>query len=420
MKDNLISERTSSGVPVFHSRGDADLTSYRIAVKAGSRYESVDGISHVMEHMSFKGTTTRTKDEIQDTMDSYGGAFNAYTGNDWIVYQIDGQSRGSEEMLDVLTDMVCNPSLLESELVPEKEVILQEMAMRDNDPRSHFFGMIGTHIWRGSSIGHKVIGDEESVRGIDSEVLRGFHQDMFIRENMAVFASGNVDLDMVLDKTQDTLGALPSGTRSSVPVTPFNKGDYLYEEASGGKTCYGAICYPTVISPDEYASFIVLADILADGLSSRIVKELRDRRALIYAPSSIIYPYLGCSTFCPGFTTTGKNVREAMGALAEVMHDVKVNGVTAKELNNVRAKIQVGLQSDYEGTAARLDSILGIYRRFETVQTLEERVAAYEEVTVESVQALAQRIMDPGCMHVVLYGNEDDGMKEYSIDQLDI
>lgn len=420
MKDNLVSIKTDSGVPIYHSEGNADLVSYQVIVKAGSRYEPIDGISHIMEHMNFKGTENRTKDETEALVDGYGGYFNASTGHDWISYEVRGHSDGADDLLDVITDMVCFPSVKESELIPEKKVILQELAMRDNDPTSHFYGMVASNVWRGSSLEHKVIGDAESIGSVDSGILKDFHRDMFVRENVAVISAGKVGLDKIAEKTDDTIGTLKHGKRSGVSEIRLNDGILAHESSERNKSCYAALAYPFVLDGYETESLDVLGMILCSGLSSRLYKELRDRKSLIYNVTPPRCPFLGCGMFMPGFASTPENVVEAIGCMAEVLGEVKKNGVTETEVRNAKMKNSFSLQTMYESTKDRAKAMMYDYWANETVHTLEETESFTDSVTCESVLAVAQKVMDRRKMHLIVYGTDDDGIEKLDLAQIDV
>lgn len=420
MTSNLISEKTSSGIPVYISKGDADLAAYKVIVKAGSRYEPIDGISHVMEHMSFKGTESRSKEELRAIVDGYGGYMNAATGFDWIYYDVQGHSSGAEELFGVITDMVCKPSIKKEELEPEKKVILQEMAMRDNNPVSHFYGNLFSTVWRGSSLEHKVIGDEESVTGTTVDDLRKFHDDMFIGENIAVLATGKVDTDMILDMTEETVGKLGKGKRARATEPVMNKGIYSHESSKDNRTCYASVAFPSVLTREEMESMDILCMALSDGLSSRLYQKLREEKALIYNLLSPYVPFLGCNIFSPGFTATEDNVREGLSAMMEVLSEVRRNGITETELRNAKMKNAVTIQSMSESTKDRIKLMQYDFAAEEDVLTVDQRQRMADSVTLESVLAVAEKVMDPARMHVVVYGTENDGMKDFTLEELSI
>lgn len=420
MSSEIISTKTDKGIPVFYSRGDADLVNYKILVKAGSRCEPIDGISHIMEHMSFKGTENRSKDEIQGIVNSFGGDINAFTSHDWIQYETSGHSSGSTELLDALTELVCIPSIKGSELEPEKKVIIQEMVMRDNNPSYHFYGNLVSGVWRGSAMEHKIIGDEASVNGTTVDDLRGFHRNMFTRGNIAVIATGNIDPEAVLGKIDDTIGMLPAGGRTQYEVPRANDGRYLYESSKGNRSCYVSAAFPAHLSREENASLDALCDILSGGLSSRLYKELREKRSLIYALTASAVPFLGCETFTPGFTCTENNVREGISAMFDILREIRDNPVTEEELRNYRMKDAVSTETKYDSAKGRSELASIEYRFYEKVYTPEERRSISDSVTVESILALAQRIMNPDRMHLVVYGTETDGMSDFDIGGIDI
>lgn len=410
---------SDSGIPVYISEGEIDLTSYRIFVKTGSKYESIPGIAHVMEHMGFKGTPTRSKDEIMNTFDRFGGHTNASTGHDWIVYECDGHAKGAYDMFETLSDAVCNPLLAQDELDMEKKVIVQEIAMVKNRPSTYFLHRLISHLWRGSPDEHPIIGSEESVLGTSRDDLRGFHDSQFIRENITVMAGGKVDVDTLLERVDSTLGQLPSGKRNEDPTLPLNGRDYLHIDGSKDSS-FLALSFPCKLDESELDSLNLLTDILTAGLSSRLYKELRDKRGLIYALTPSLIPLGGGSIFCPGFMATGENLRSGLDAMVGVLKDIIDNGVTEQELEINKMKESMQILSEFDSTLGRMTSMTTQYRVFEDVFDLQYQIDSLDRITVEGIQRIAEKVIDPKRMHVTVYGHEDDSMKGFSIDEIDI
>ena len=336
-------ERTtlSNGTRVLTAPMDhAQSVSCFVMFAAGSRYERREesGIAHFAEHMFFKGTERRpTARDIATEIDSIGGEFNAFTGKELTGYYVKCAAETRDVALDVLVDMLRNSRFDAGEIDREKGVIVEEMNMYADTPRSYIGNVWERHLFGDQPLGWDVIGTEETVRGATRETFMGYLDRWYLPERTVVGLGGRVG-DDILERLEELLGNVPAGsTGAADPVVLPENGSPVRihtKQSDQAHVVIGARSYPHG-HPDRYV-LQLLSTVLGGGMSSRLFTEVRERRGLAYYVFSGNQSYADAGTLGAQAGVDLSRIDEAVETIVAELRRMAREPVPAEELELVR------------------------------------------------------------------------------------
>lgn len=384
-----------------------------IWVKSGSRAEpgQVNGISHFIEHTVFKGTATRTAEQIAREMDSVGGNVDAFTGKEMVAFTAKVMDEHLPRALDVLSDLVLAPLFNENDLRKEQGVILEEIKMEQDNPEYLAQETFTQNFWRDHSIGRPILGTPHTVRSFTSQSVRDFYERWYAPERMVLTAAGRLDHDRLVELVQERFGTLPGGNgRGTVPAVA-DGAPRAYAgltrchkpELEQVQLCLGVPSYPL---PDErrYAAGL-LSVMLGGGMSSRLFQKVREERGLAYSIFSDLSAYrdTGCLTISAG--TSRSRVAEVVNLILRELGTLKQEAVGKEELSRAKDNLKGGLMMSLESTSSRMAALARQEIYFGRYFTPDEVLAHVQSVTPEQVQQAARDFFQPQLVAGTLLGN---------------
>src|SRR5690242_13600273 len=265
-----------------------------IWIKTGSRDEEpeINGLSHFIEHMVFKGTKNRSAEAIARQVDSIGGNLDAFTAKECVCFNIKVLDEHLPIALDVLSDLVLNPVFAVEDIVRERRVILEEIKMDEDNPDYLVHEIFTQNFWKDHPLGKPILGTKETVKGFEQPILFDYYGERFNPGNLVVCAAGHVDhrqfADLVVEKFQN-LKPRSNGYHTAPPkINPriIMRNKKALEQV---QICVGTPAYP-LAHPKRYGSYI-LNTVLGGGMSSRLFQNVRERQGLVYAIYSDLNPY---------------------------------------------------------------------------------------------------------------------------------
>lgn len=365
-----------------------------IWVGTGSRYESpeINGISHFIEHMLFKGTKTRTAKEIAQTFDRIGGQVNAFTSKEYTCYYAKVLDQHLDVAIDVLADMYFNSKLDEEEIHKEKKVVIEEIGMYEDTPDDLVHDLIASSVFGDHPLGHSILGTEEVLESLTRDALFEYMERTYTPENTVISVAGNFDHEIV-----KKLSKIFSGfTRAWSPpkqVTPHYINQPILRTKKDLEQSHYCIAMPGYpLGHKEIYSLIVLNNILGGTMSSRLFQEIREERGLAYSVFSYHTAFRDTG-FTVVYAGTGTDyLPELMQVTNEIIADLKKNGLTESELKNCKEQLKGSLMLSLESTNSRMSRLgkneLMLGRHF----TLDEIIQFIDRVTLDSVHRVAQEI----------------------------
>jgi len=335
-------------------------------VKAGSVYEGPDegGITHLIEHMIFKGTETLGPGALAETIEAFGGRINAYTSYEYTVYHATLSSRHWEKALEVLTDAVLHSTFDPEELEREKQVVLEEIRMRNDRPTSRLFQELMTSAYTVHPYRLPIIGTKESVAGFTRQDILDYMAKNYNAENFAVVIVGDVHFPQVLAKTRELLAALPKGGngRPEMAREPMPAKANLFKLTEDVNQTNLALALPVARFADPDTPVLdVLAQILGQGETSRLYDSLRNEKQLVYRINGSAFTPHDPGLLEISATLEADKVEAALTAILEELFKLKYVPVSDEELQ--RAK--TNLESDFVFNLERVEGQARVLGSFE-------------------------------------------------------
>ena len=416
MSDPNIRRRDFPGGLRVFSEPLAEATSVSLGVwiRAGSRDErdEVAGISHLMEHMLFKGTPDMDALEVAQAFESIGAQENAATGEEYTVLYARFLPEHLERALGIMADMVLRPTL--ADLDREREVIVEEIKMYEDRPDQMADEYLSSLIFYNDTLGRPIIGSAQTVRGVDHETLRGFHRDTYTAPNVFVVGAGKLDPERLDQMAQEKLSALPEGepfVRDARPQTPESRVYYKFKETEQYHVSIGSLGIPAK-SEDRHA-MAALNNVLGGGMSSRLFQEVREKRGLAYAVYSYHQGYSDAGAIKTYVGSTTGNVGEAVRVIAEQLQRVQEEPVSDEELERTKQQLKSSTLLALESTAARMNRIGRSVITGSELLTPEEISARIEAVSAEDIRRLARTHLNLDNMYLSAVGPKELDLVRY-------
>ncbi|MDQ3463822.1 MAG: insulinase family protein [Actinomycetota bacterium] len=394
----------TESMPGVHS------ATFGVWVGVGSRDETsqLAGASHFLEHLLFKGTRRRSALEIAAVIDAVGGEMNAFTAKESTCYYAHVLDSDLPLAVDVVCDVVTNAVITGPDVENERSVILEEIAMRDDDPSDAVHDLFGETLYGSHPLGRPVIGSVCTVESLQRTQIAGYYRRRYTPESMVVAAAGNVDHSTVVRLVRaafdPVLGAgTPAPPRAGTPRRPVRPARPVGVIDRGTEQAHVTLGGFGLDRCDERRYALgVLNNALGGGMSSRLFQEIRERRGLAYSVYSYATQYAGAGTFGVYAGCQPKRVREVLAILREELSKVAERGLTDEEVSRSKGQLRGGLVLGLEDTGSRMSRIGKselIYGDHISVTDLLGRIDA---VTPEQISDLARDLLDqPMCLAVV-------------------
>ena len=373
-------------------------------VDCGARHEAKAqmGVSHMLEHMAFKGTERRSARDIAEDIEAVGGFLNAYTSREQTAFHARVLKADVPLAVDILSDILIRPTFDQAELERERQVVLQELGQARDTPDDIIFDHLQTAIYPNQPMGWPILGDEQTVGAFSRDDLKTYMGANYRAGGMTFIASGAVKHDELVALVAERFaglrpGAAPDGERARYGGTDLRVPEELEQ-------VHVAYAFPGVSSADDdiFAAQVYVTA-LGGGMSSRLFQEAREKRGLCYS----IYAF--ASSFSDGgfvgiYTGTGEN--EAAEISAVVAGEMASLAETATETEVARAKAQLksGMLMGLERPSARTEQIAGQMLAYGRVLPLEELSARLDAVDAAAVRRFGDRIMQAGRPSIAALG----------------
>ena len=357
----------------------------------GSRHESDErsGIAHFVEHMLFKGTATRTAEDIAQAIDSIGGQLDAFTAKEYASYYIKVLDEHLPLAVDLLSDIVLRPALAVDEIEREKKVILEEIKMVEDTPDDLVHEVFTQHFWEGHPLGRPILGSRETVEALTQEVLRDYFGGAYVAPNLVIAAAGNIEHARVRELVEAAFRDV-GRTGPSVnggPPRVFPQLTSRIKELEQSHVCLGTGCYAQSHA-DRYVSYI-LNTVLGGSMSSRLFQNVREKRGLAYAVFSGLSAYRDAGNFTIYAGCANEAVEEVVDLCVADLRAIKGTPPSAAELRRAKDHLKGSLMLSLENTSSRMSHLARQEIYFDRHYTLDETLAGIEAVTVEDVQRVA-------------------------------
>ncbi len=376
-------------------------------VRQGSAHEQPEmyGASHLLEHLVFKGTATRTPHQIAMTLERLGGSLDAFTSREHTSYQARVLSEHLPVAMDVLSDLVRNPLLREADLELEKEVVLEEIATVEDVPDDLVFELHGERLWGEHPYGHSILGTTDSVRALPVQALREIHERRYLGGELIVAAAGHLEHERVVEMVERHFSGIGGGAGDPIP---WPEGEAPAEEIQVERAlAQSHIVVGSRTPPRTDAArfpLVLVSSAFGGGMSSRLFQRIREELAMAYSVYSFqAFHSRGGSTGVYVGTRPG-TAQDAIEALMEEYHRLASEGLTPEELRKVKDQVKGQVMLSLESTSSRLFRLAGFALYDQPRLTLDGLLQAIEAVSVEEVGDVSARFFDPEKQTVLRLG----------------
>lgn len=377
---------------VTDKMAELDTVSLGIWVGVGSMFEpaEINGVSHLLEHMAFKGTTTRTARQIAEEIENVGGYINACTSRETTSFYIKVLKEDAALAVDILADILQNSTFDPEEFGREKTVVLQEISQSIDTPDDIVFDYFQSTAFPDQPVGRPVLGSVETVTGISRETLDSYMKTNYTPQRMVAAASGNIDHVEFTRLIENAFGKLTDRQGLTAPDAVYAGGEY--RENKSLEQVNLVLGFPGVsVTGDDYYAAHVLSTILGGGMSSRLFQEIREKRGLVYSVYSFNAAATNGGLFGVYAGTGKKEAAELMPVLCDELQKVR-QSVTEEEFLRAKAQLKAGVLMALEHPTARSEQNAGHLLTFGRLLPKEEILQKIADTTVDGVVSLANRI----------------------------
>ncbi len=380
-----------------------------IWVDTGSRNEPAErgGVSHLIEHLVFKGTRSRTAEEIARTMDSVGGQMDAFTAKEHTCFFVNVLDEHLPLAVDLLTDILRHPLFGAEEIEKEKSVVLQEIKMVEDTPDDLIHDLFAERLWPGHPLGRPILGSREVVQGLSRDAILGHFRQEYCPGKIAVAVAGHADHDQVLGLLAPRFDGFegPAARRNGGAPTPRVAVDIVEKTLEQVHVVEG---FPglTHTAPERYALY-VLNDIVGGSMSSRLFQQVRERQGLVYSIHSGTQAYHDTGLLYIYAAADSANFGKVLKLILKEVRDLKKDGIGAEELRRAKEHLKGNLMLSLESTSSRMSRLAKQELYFGSFFSLDEMLAAIDAVREDEVQALIHRLLDEEQLSILTLGPLD-------------
>lgn len=380
-----------------------------VMVKTGSKYETkeINGISHFLEHMMFKGTEKRPdKMDISRELDGIGASYNAFTGKEYTGYYAKASAAKLDTVLDVIFDIFLNSKLDQKEIDTEKGVIIEELNMYRDMPQRYVHDLVEMLLYGDQPAGWDIGGNKEVIMSLNRPQFVDYFNTHYIAGNTVVAVAGNVEPDEIKTKVENYFKNIRKGPTPTKPAVMENQSEpavMLHEKKTDQTHFILAVRSFDQFDERRYA-LSVLATVVGGGMSSRLFEEVREKRGLAYYVGSSGEAYTDSGFFAVRAGVNNDKVHDALEVIMEVLRDVKKNGITEAELKRAKDQFEGGAVLALEHSDNVAQSYADSLLFHDKILTPEEELDKIKAVTAEQVLKVANDIFQDSRLNLALIG----------------
>ena len=379
-------------------------------IGTGSRDEeaAVNGISHFVEHMVFKGTTSRSAQQIAREVDTIGGNLDAFTGKEMVCFNIKVLDENVLPALDVLADLVLHPIFTPEELAREQGVILEEIKMDEDNPDYLVHEIFTQNFWKNDALGRPILGTKKTVSSFNQQIVFDFYASRFTPRNMVFSAAGNLEHDNFVAQVEQQFSSLAAASggllpKLSAPVATPHITLKRKKSLEQVQVCL-AVPAPPVNHSDRYGVYL-LNTMLGGGMSSRLFQTIREDQGLAYAISSEMNPFRDTGSLCIYAGTAIDKTEKVVQLTLQELRRLKENTVSEGELKRAKDQLKSNIVIGLESSGSRMANLARQEMYFGRFFGVDEITQEIEAVTTADIQSLAQQLFRPEAIALTLLGN---------------
>ncbi len=406
----IVREVLDNGLRLLtESMTEVRSVSIGVWLTRGSRHEPAEwsGIAHFVEHMLFKGTATRSAEDIAQEIDSVGGQLDAFTSKEYAGYYIKVLDEHLPRAVDILADIVLHPALDADDIEREKKVILEEIKMVEDTADDLVHELFTASFWNGHPLGRPILGTPASVEALTQDVLRHYFRRVYTPDNFVISAAGNLEHARVRDLVERAFVAVAPADEPVEDRRPIAAPAFMVrnKDLEQSHICLGTSAHAQC-DEDRYIGY-VLNTMLGGSMSSRLFQNVRERRGLAYSIFSGLSAYrdTGLLTIYAGCATG--SVDKVIDLIVDELRGLKRSAVPEAELRRAKDHLKGSLMLGLENTASRMSQLGRQEIYFDRQFGLDETLAGIERVTAADLERVAAGLFSDGALAGTVLGPLD-------------
>jgi predicted Zn-dependent peptidase len=379
-------------------------------LRTGSRREpaELNGISHFIEHMLFKGTTRRTAEDIAREVDRVGGMLDAFTSKEMVCFNTRVLDEHLPKAFDVVADMVLEPKFAEDEIEREKSVIIEEIGMTLDNPEDLVHELFTQNFWNGHALGKPILGTPETVSAFTREKLQKWFRQCYAPNNMVITAAGHLEHVQLMGLVAERFAKLAPSTNGTADGKPQHAPHVTLRtkhELEQVHICIGAQALP--MTDSRRFAVAVLNICLGGGMSSRLFQNIRERQGLAYSIFSELISYRDTGLLSVYAGTSLDTAEKLVRSVLDELRRMKDEPISEEELRRAKDHLKGATLLALEGSGQRMNNLARYHIYFNRHFTAPELIALLESVTAEDVQQLARQFFQSDRLAASVVGNLD-------------
>jgi len=370
-----------------------DSVALGIWADVGTRHENMahNGVAHMVEHMMFKGTPSRTALQIAEEVEDVGGQVNAYTSREMTAYHIHLLKNDLPMAVDILADIIQNSHMPEEEVERERDVILQEIGMTMDTPDDLVFDQYQETAYPEQALGAPILGRANIISTMQRDTMMDYVKRFYTPGRLVVSAAGNVDHDVFVKRVESAMGNLPADTPQISAAADYRGGEHREDKAL--EQAHIVMGFRGVHRSDpDYYTAVALSTALGGGMSSRLFQEIREKRGLVYAVYCFHSAFQDDGQFVIYAGTGPERLPELMPVMCDEIAKVTQDLMTPQELVRAKAQMRASLVMSRESMMTRANQNAKHLIHFGAEMDIQEKLQRIDEVTLEDMRRMAQGI----------------------------
>jgi predicted Zn-dependent peptidase len=388
-------------MPYVHS------VSVGIWLRAGSRREpqDINGISHFIEHMVFKGTRRRSAEDIAREIDSLGGMLDAFTSKEMVCFNTRVLDEHLPKAFDIVSDMVLDPKFDQEDIAREQGVIQEEIRMTQDNPEDLVHELFTQNFWHPHALGRPILGTPETVGAFTRAKIQSWWEQCYAPNRLVITAAGNLTHQQLVDLAAARFSSLARSDDSFTDPKPEATPHITLRTKSELEQVHVCLGVPALPLVDRRRFAVsVLNNILGGGMSSRLFQNIRERQGLAYSIFSEMNPYRDAGMLSVYGATTLKNAQQLVRSVMSEIRSMKDALVTDEELRRAKDHLKGAMLLSLESTGARMSHLARQHLYFDRFFTPDEMIANLEAVTRQEVRQVANEFFQPGRIAAAVLG----------------
>jgi predicted Zn-dependent peptidase len=377
-------------------------------IDVGSRHEQADesGLCHFIEHMVFKGTASRSAEDIACSVDAIGGHLDAFTMKETVAFTAKVLDQHLPRAIDVLADLVLNPAFREEDIIKERGVVLEELKMDEDNPDYLIHEMFSSAFWKGHPLGRPIIGSSKTIGSFQRDQVYAFFRQVYQPSNLIITAAGNIKHADMVKLVEERFGGLDAGAYAKRSLKPVPRAEITQRDKPSLEQTHLCLGVDTFAANDDrrFAGY-VLNTLLGGGVSSRLFLKIREQEGLAYAVFSdlSLYTDTGCLSVYAG--TSLENASRVIEHITREFRSLKDDPVTADEMGRAKDHLKGSLMLSLESTSSRMANLARQEQYFGRFPSLDEISERIDLVTADQLQQVANEYLNQDRITVALLGN---------------